>query len=107
MKLGIVLSTKEPEKAWNAFRLGVTALKANHVVKVFLLNEGVEAEEIQSEKYNVKGQIDAFIQNKGEMLACGTCLKSRQREGSSVCPVSTMQDLLKMVEESDRILTFG
>ena len=107
MKLGIVLSTKEPEKAWNAFRFGVAALKAGHEVKVFLLSEGVEAEEIQSEKYNVQEQIQAFTQNKGRILACGTCLKSRQKQGSNVCPVSTMQDLLKMVEESDKILSFG
>ena len=47
MKIGIVLGTKEPEKAWNAFRFGVTALKAHHVVTVFLINEGVEIEEIE------------------------------------------------------------
>ena len=107
MKFGIILGTKEPEKAWNAFRFGVTALKENHQVKVFLLNEGVEAEGIQNEKYDVKEQIDLFIENKGQILACGTCLKSRQKEGSNVCPISTMKDLLRLVEESDRILTFG
>ena len=107
VKFGIVLSTKEPEKAWNAVRFGVTALKENHKVKVFLINEGVEVEGIQNEKYGVKEQIDLFIENKGQILACGTCLKSRQKEGSNVCPISTMKDLLRLVEESDRILTFG
>ena len=107
MKIGIVLGTREPEKAWNAFRFGNTALKAGHEVKVFLMNEGVEVEDIQSEKYDVKEQIEAFASNKGKILACGTCLKSRQKQGSEVCPISTMQDLLKMVEESDKILTFG
>jgi len=107
LKIGIVLSTKEPEKAWNAFRFGNTALKAGHEVKVFLMNEGVEVEEIQDEKYNVKEQIDSFISNKGQILACGTCIKSRQKEESNVCPISTMQDLLKLVEESDKILTLG
>ena len=107
MKFGIILGTNEPEKAWNAFRFGVTALKENHQVKVFLLNEGVEAEGIQNKEYNVKQQIDLFIENKGQILVCGTCLKSRQKEGSNVCPISTMKDLLKLVEESDKILTFG
>ncbi|MFH0969948.1 MAG: DsrE family protein [Candidatus Diapherotrites archaeon] len=107
MKMGIVLGTKEPEKAWNAFRFAVTALKANHAVSVFLINEGVEAEDIRDEKYDVKGQITAFVENKGKILACGTCLKSRQKQGSNICPISTMQDLLKLVEESDKILTFG
>ena len=107
MKLGIILGTKEPETTWNAFRLGVTALKANHRVKVFLMNSGVELEEIRSEKYGIQEQIDAFIQNNGQILACGTCLKSRQKQGTKTCPISTMLDLLKMIEESDKILTFG
>lgn len=107
MKFGIVISTNEPEVVWNAFRFGVTSLKADHEVKVFLLNKGVEAENIKDEKYNVKEQIDSFVENKGQILACGTCLKSRQKEGTDVCPVSTMMDLLILVEESDKILTFG
>ena len=107
MKLGIVIGTNEPEVVWNAFRFGVTALKANHEVKVFLINKGVEAEDIKDEKYNVKEQTDLFIENKGQILACGTCLKSREKEGSKVCPISTMKDLLKLVEESDKVLTFG
>jgi len=107
MKVGIVLSTKENRYAWNAFRFGVTALKANHGVTVFLINEGVEAEDTENEKYGVKEQITAFIQNKGKILACGTCLQSRHKEGSNVCPISTMKDLLNLVEDSDKILTVG
>ncbi len=107
MKIGIVIGTTEPEAVWNAFRFAVTALKADHEVKAFLINKGVEIEEIADEKYNVKEQTDAFLQNNGQILACGTCLKSRHKEGSNVCPISTMQDLLKLVEESDKILTFG
>ncbi|OIO21849.1 sulfur reduction protein DsrE [Candidatus Micrarchaeota archaeon CG1_02_47_40] len=105
--MGIVISTNEPEEVWNAFRFGTTALNANHEVSVFLLNRGVEIEEIRSEKYKVDEQVASFLGNKGKILACGTCLKSRQKEGSGVCPISTMRDLLKLVEESDRILTFG
>lgn len=107
MKIGIIISTNEPEVVWNAFRLGVTSLKANHEVKVFLINKGVEVELIRDENYNIKEQIDLFTENKGQILACGTCLISRQKEGSNVCPISTMKDLLQLVEESDKILTFG
>jgi uncharacterized protein involved in oxidation of intracellular sulfur len=57
----------------------------------------VEVEDIKSEQFNVKEQMDSFIENKGELLACGTCLKARQKEGSQVCPISTMKDLLKAV----------
>ncbi|MBI4209904.1 MAG: hypothetical protein HY544_00130 [Candidatus Diapherotrites archaeon] len=60
--------TKEPEKAWNAFRFGVTAPKGKHDVKVFLINEGIEAQDIQNKKYNVKEQVAAFIQSNGQIL---------------------------------------
>ena len=42
MKLGIILQSNKPEHVWNAFRLGITALKANHRVEIFLMNEGSE-----------------------------------------------------------------
>ena len=107
MKLGILLSTSDAEVAWNAFRLGNTSLAARHEVTVFLLNKGVEIEDIKNEKYDVKKQITIFLENKGRIAACGTCLKSRQKKGSAVCPISTMSDLLRLVEESDKVLTFG
>jgi len=107
MKIGIVIGTNEPEVVWNAFRFGVTALKSNHEVKVFLMNKGVEAEDIKDEKYDVKEQIEQFMTSNGHILACGTCLKARQKGESQVCPISTMKDLLAMVESSDKLLTFG
>ena len=107
LKIGIVISTNDPETVWNAFRLGNVALKASHTVKVFLVNKGVEAEDIKSEKFNVKEQIAAFIGDKGELLACGTCMKARLKESSNYCPIATMKDLLTIAEESDKILTFG
>jgi len=107
MKFGIVIGTNEAEIVWNAFRFGNTSLKANHVAKVFLINKGVEIEDIKDEKYNVKEQADLFIENKGQILVCGTCLKSRQKTIGNICPISTMKDLLKLVEESDKVLTFG
>ena len=107
MKIGIIISTNEPETEWNVLRFCVTALKNKHKTKIFLLGKGVELEEIKNKKFNVKEQIDLFIKNKGQILACGTCLESRSKEGSSVCPISTMDNLLKLVEESDKILTFG
>lgn len=106
MKLGIILETKEYEKAWNAFRFAVTAKTNGHEVKVFLMGEAVEAESLVHDKYNVPETIAAFIQAGGEILACGTCLKSRCLEGSDVCPISTMIDCVKMVEWADKVVTF-
>jgi sulfur relay (sulfurtransferase) complex TusBCD TusD component (DsrE family) len=107
MKIGVILSTNEHETAWNAFRFGVTALGSRHKVKVFLTGKGVEVQDIKDEKYNVKEQMDKFTAAGGTMLACGTCLKSRNKDGTETCPLSTMNDMLKLVEESDKVLTFG
>lgn len=106
MKIGIILETKEPEKAWNAVRFANTALKNSHEVKLFLMGEAVECENLSHEKYNVKKQLAEFVELKGTVLACGTCLKSRGMEGSDACPISTMIDCLKMVEWADKIVTF-
>jgi len=106
MKIGIVLETKEYEKAWNAFRFATTAKKQQHEVKVFLMGEAVECEGLTHEKYNVDEQLKAFISAGGEILACGTCLKSRQLSSTEACPISTMVDCIKMVEWADKTLTF-
>lgn len=106
MKLGIIIETKEPEKAWNAFRFAVTAKKTGHDVKVFLMGEAVECEGLIHEKYNVDEQLKKFITEGGTILACGTCLKSRQLEGSESCPMSTMNDCVAMVEWADKTVTF-
>lgn len=106
MKIGIILETKEFEKAWNALRFATTARKKEHEVKVFLMGEAVECENLTHEKFDVAGQLKAFIGAGGEILACGTCLKSRQIEGSDVCPVSTMIDCVSMVEWAEKVVTF-
>lgn len=106
MKLGIIIETNEAEKAWNAVRFANTALKAGHETKIFLMSAGVEIEGITHEKYNAKKQIDQYIESGGTVLACGTCIKSRGQEGSDVCPISTMNDCLGMVEWADKVVTF-
>jgi len=106
MKIGIIIETKEPEKAWNAFRFAVTARKQDHEVKVFLMGEAVECEGLVHDKFNVDEQLKAFLNIGGEILACGTCLKSRQLAESTTCPISTMVDCLNMVTWADRVITF-
>jgi sulfur relay (sulfurtransferase) complex TusBCD TusD component (DsrE family) len=106
MKFGIIIETKEFEKAWNAFRFAVTSRKNGHEVKVFLMGEAVECENLIHEKFDVAGQLKAFTEVGGIILACGTCLKSRQLNGTGACPLSTMVDCVKMVEWSDKVITF-
>ena len=107
MKIGIILNTNDAETIWNAFRFGNEALKNAHSVKVFLLGKGVEIENAKDDRFPLlEGSIKKFIKNNGIVLACGTCLKIRQKE-ISLYPVSAMGDMLKIVEDSDKILTFG
>ena len=108
MKIGIILNSNDPETVWNAFRFGNEALNKNHIVKVFLLGNGVEVENVKDNKFPLmQGSIKKFIKNNGIILACGTCLKMRQKEKTEICPISTVEEMLKLVEESDRVLTFG
>lgn len=105
MKIGIVISNTDPELIWNALRFANTALLEDHQVKIFLLGKGVEIENIKDGKFKVKEQLENFRRLSGVMLACGTCIKSRDMKFEA-CPISTMNDMLKLVEESDRVLTF-
>jgi sulfur relay (sulfurtransferase) complex TusBCD TusD component (DsrE family) len=106
MNFSVILETKEYEKAWNAFRFAVTAKKNGHHVKVFLMGEAVECGGLTHEKYNVEEHFKKFVVEGGEILACGTCLKSRNMHGSEACPVLTMVDCVKMVEWADKVITF-
>lgn len=106
MKIGIIPETKEYEKAWNAFRFGVTTRKLGHEVKLFLMGEAVECEGLTPEKYNVDEQMNAFEAAGGELLACGTCLKSRQLADTTSCTISTMVDCVNLVVWAGKTVTF-
>ena len=108
MKIGIILQSNKPEHIWNTFRLGIAALKENHSMQINLMNEGVEAEDIpDSEHFDISKKIQEFKDLKGIILACETCLNVRSKSESKICPVTTMRDLVKMVEGSDKVLVFG
>ena len=105
MKLGIIISQTEPETNWNAYRLGVYSLEEGDTVRVFLLGQGVESE-VEHQKFNVKEQVNKFLDKGGEIFACGSCMKTRKMEASNSCPLSTMKELYDIVKESDKVLTF-
>jgi len=108
MKIGVILNTNDAETCWNCFRFCNEALKNSHAVKIFLLGKGVEVENVKDDGFPLlEGSIKRFVKNKGIILACGTCLQVRQKEGSMICPVSTMEEMLQIVEESAKVLTFG
>ena len=106
MKLGIIIYSNDPETVWNAFRLGVFALQQGDGVRAFLLAKGVEAEQLDTQRFAVRAQIQAYVDQGGEILACGTCLQIRQQGSSEHCPLSSMADLYQLVRDSDKVLTF-
>ena len=106
MKLGIIIYSQDIETVWNVFRPANLALKEKDEVKIFLLAKGVEYESLSTEQYNIIQLAQEFTENNGKILACGTCLKIRQKDGSELCPISTMKDLYQLIKESNKILTF-
>lgn len=106
MKLGIIIYSTDAETVWNAFRLGVFALKEGDGVKVFLLAKGVECDKLDTPPFKITEQMQALVDGGGDILACGTCLKIRGKGGTEMCPLSTMADLHQIVRESDKVVTF-
>lgn len=106
MKLGIVIYSNNSETVWNAFRLGIFSLTQKDEVSVFLLGKGVEAESFDTDKFKVTEQMKMLVETGGKIFACGSCLKIRHSEGSETCPLSTMNDLYKIIKESEKIVTF-
>jgi sulfur relay (sulfurtransferase) complex TusBCD TusD component (DsrE family) len=105
MKLGIVIYSTDGEAVWNAFRLGVFALKQGDTVKAFLLAKGVECERVDAAPFNVKEMMQSFVDGGGQILACGTCLKLRNSEGSELCPLSTTKELYEIIRDCDRVVS--
>jgi len=106
LKLGIIISTAEPETVFNALRLGHFAINEGDQVNVFLLGKGVELDQIKDNRFNVREQTETLLEAGGKIMACGTCLGRRNSEGSDMCPFSTMNDLYQLVKEADRVVTF-
>jgi sulfur relay (sulfurtransferase) complex TusBCD TusD component (DsrE family) len=105
-RIGIIISSNDAETVWNAFRFANFASLEGDSVSVFLLGKGVESADIGTEEFNVKEMMEVFKGNGGTIYACGTCLRSRNSEGSELCPLSTMADMYEIVKRSEKILTF-
>jgi len=106
MKIGVIISSNDPETCWNALRYANFCLEQKDEVKMFFMGKGVEYQKIGTDKFNTAEQAAKFMQAGGRIYACGSCIKSREQEGSEMCPISTMKDMYEIVKESDRVVTF-
>lgn len=107
MKYALVINTDETETVWNAIRFGSAALSRGHEVGMFLLGPAVAIESVGDERFDVQTLLLRFDELGGVALSCGTCLRLRQIDAAAVCPMSTMDDLVRLTEDADRVLSFG
>ena len=105
MRLGMVITQTDPETVFNALRLALYSLGQGDEVRIFLSGRGVEIDGIEDSKFNVRAQMEMVVKAGGRFLACGTCLKIRNSEGTEVCPLSTLKDHYEIVRDSDRLVT--
>ena len=106
MNIGVIISSNDAETCWNALRYANFSLGQKDEVKVFFMGKGVEYQKVSTEKFNTVEQAEKFMQASGKIYACGSCIKSREQEGSEMCPISTMKDMYEIVKESDKVVTF-
>jgi len=104
--IGIVIYSNDPETVWNALRLANYAISGGDTVNIFLLGKGVELNSLDISHFNVKEQTDNYLKSGGKILACGTCLESRNISNPKACTVSSMSDLYEMIRKSKTVLTF-
>ena len=106
MKIGLIISVNDAETCWNALRYANFSICQKDEVKVFFLGKGVEYQKVSTDKFNTIEQAEKFLQGGGKILACGTCIKSRNQEGTEMCPINTMKDMYEIIRESDKVVTF-
>lgn len=64
MNILFIVNTDDAETVYNAMRLANIAVEKGDEVNVFMLGKGVLFEQVSSEQFNVKEQVDKF---KGNM----------------------------------------
>ena len=64
MNMLFIINTDDAETVYNAMRLANIAVEKGDEINIFMLGNGVCFEQISSEQFNVKEQIDKF---KGNM----------------------------------------
>ena len=105
MKLGMIITQTDAETVFNGLRLARYSLEQGDEVRIFLSGKGVEIDQIEDSKFDVKTLAQKVIDKGGQFLACGACLKLRNSDGSEVCPLSTLKDQYQIVRDSDKIVT--
>jgi uncharacterized protein involved in oxidation of intracellular sulfur len=104
--IAMVIYSNDGETVWNALRLANYSQNEGDTVQIFLMAKGVELDSLEYQGDQIKQQIDIFYQNGGKILACGTCLYSRNNANPKLCTISSMKELYEMIRNSKIVLTF-
>jgi tRNA 2-thiouridine synthesizing protein D len=107
------------ERAYLAMRFVMTARTEGHDVNLFLFEEAVHlpiederdpaADETEEGLANSKNLIRSAIEMGADVRICGICAKQRQLQPEDLVEgarIGSMQDLVRWVAESDRVVTF-
>ena len=104
--IGIVIYSNDIETVWNALRFANFSKNQGDTVSIFLLGKGVELDSLVKKNNELKEQTKEFLDKKGIILGCGTCLASRKISEPQVCKFSSMSDLYDIIRKSKIVMTF-
>jgi len=80
----------------------------SHEAGIFLLGEGVEATTLTGKRFDVSGQVKEYAEAEGVVLSCKSCIEHRKMGGAArSCAISTMKDLMVLIEQSEKVVSFG
>ncbi|MCX7724403.1 MAG: DsrE family protein [Thermodesulfovibrio sp.] len=108
MKIGILISTDDPETLWNAFRFGILCLNMDYdnEVTIFLNARATAYEEADSEKFNIKELAKSFVLGGGKIIGCQKSMGFRGLEGNEICQKGGQKDLYELLMSCDRFISF-
>lgn len=108
MKIGILISSGDPETLWNAFRFGVLRLSMDYdnEVNIFLNAKATNYEEADSKKFNIKELAKSFVLGGGKIIGCQKSMGIRGLEGNEVCQKGGQKDLYELLVKSERFICF-
>jgi len=116
MKTLLILSHKAydgSDVTWNALRLADTLIAQGHGVRLFIMNDAIDASRKQTKPDNAEfdlGQMLLDLEKKGaEIKLCTTCINRcgiGKGDVISAAWPATMKDLATWTVDSDRVVTF-
>ena len=104
--LGIVIYSSDEETVWNALRLATYSQSQGDSVVVFLIGKGIDPFMKDTNSFDIKPLQLKFLQNGGQIIACGTCAKLRGTDEIKMCTIASITDLYEIIRRSKKTISF-